>query len=166
MKKGLRREPERQVRSGSGSDSCPDEEGIKTRPRPPLEGRSSCSDSCPDEEGIKTCWRHVDHPAIAGSDSCPDEEGIKTMGPYSESTCERVRTLALMKKGLRPVSELLFDRIERSDSCPDEEGIKTPHCCPCARRPPVRTLALMKKGLRPRICWRGRDGNEEFGLLP
>ena len=58
------------------------------------------SDSCPDEEGIKTTWTRG-HPPARRSDSCPDEEGIKTRLRRTTRPRSRVRTLALMKKGLR-----------------------------------------------------------------
>ena len=62
---------------------------------------------------------------MRSSDSCPDEEGIKTFREYfTQKMYYEVRTLALMKKGLRLSLDALFWR----------SG--------------VRTLALMKKGLR------------------
>ena len=54
----------------------------------------------------------------------------------------QVRTLALMKKGLRLQLPRLFAQNFCSDSCPDEEGIKTRS----GRRRPL--------------------GNPPFGLLP
>ena len=70
--------------------------------------RERGSDSCPDEEGIKTAHRLAQNPAEPGSDSCPDEEGIKTHFVAQVPPTGGVRTLALMKKGLRPQNRVAF----------------------------------------------------------
>ena len=74
---------------------------------------------------------HTFDAAPLRSNSCPDEEGIKTPLMLLPPSTPFVRTLALMKKGLRPTLTLL-----------------------CRLHHRVRTLALMKKGLRPAISWR------------
>ena len=105
MKKGLRRCPTLDAdRFSQRSNTCPDEEGIKTQPPGSGVGFGSSS-----------------------SNTCPDEEGIKTHVVRFEVAPQRVRTLALMKKGLRLLAESITNNW-----------------------PLVRTLALMKKGLRPR----------------
>ena len=55
----------------------------------------------------------------------PDEEGIKTFVPSSLLSLNSVRTVDLMKKGLRHIFSTSFTKA------------------------PVRTVDLMKKGLRP-----------------
>ncbi len=60
-----------------------------------------CSNACPDEEGIKTTTTCAFSTRVLRSNACPDEEGIKTSQIARSARLLVVRTLALMKKGLR-----------------------------------------------------------------
>ena len=150
----------------------PDEEGIKTCTSLifsilPRQNRR------PDEEGIKTLSFLSTKFSISSQNRRPDEEGIKTsISPFGWYPGQ-VRTVDLMKKGLRPCSDVDVNQSFRQNRRPDEEGIKTPYrpnyvvCLRQNRRPDeegiktaaglnvydpnVRTVDLMKKGLRRRI---------------
>jgi len=101
----------------------------------------------PDEEGIKTI-----HHLLLQLPQCqnrrPDEEGIKTW--ICSILCDKkVRTVDLMKKGLRLARVKTTFRIASQNRRPDEEGIKTYYGSKFPGKS-VRTVDLMKKGLRRR----------------
>jgi len=123
MKKGLRRVPRGRSEHEAGQNRRPDEEGIKTEGSGVLFRQhvrtvdlmkkglrlgyvaiilvSFCQNRRPDEEGIKTDWPSPNRPLKYRQNRRPDEEGIKT--PVGNGIGPRiVRTVDLMKKGLRP----------------------------------------------------------------
>jgi len=59
-----------------------------------------------------------------------------------------VRTVDLMKKGLRRLKEVKVNIVLRQNRRPDEEGIKTKEKLSLLSPGRVRTVDLMKKGLR------------------
>ena len=148
MKKGLRLSFCAEFQRRSRSNTCPDEEGIKTcngsctrhstavrthalmkkglRQETHRDMRAlGSSNTCPDEEGIKTIGVELFHKGVTRSNTCPDEEGIKTSSLPRAPVGHVVRTHALMKKGLRqrPIAGRRGSCC--SNTCPDEEGIKT-----------------------------------------
>ena len=58
------------------------------------------------------------------------KKGLRQVAVAIQEDFRAVRTLALMKKGLRQPAGALEVAECRSDSCPDEEGIKTSEPCP------------------------------------
>jgi len=146
MKKGLRRLDGHPCPGMVCQNRRPDEEGIKTRQneavlphvgqnrRPDEEGIKTplCAPACkkysqnrrPDEEGIKTAGKRMIGGAFS-QNRRPDEEGIKTFLPGTLSTPASVRTVDLMKKGLRLGNIGQVFACQRQNRRPDEEGIKT-----------------------------------------
>ena len=101
MKKGLRPDHTPSPSTGHGQNRRPDEEGIKTRPAMRSVASMWGQNRRPDEEGIKTpVFAAI--AASGGQNRRPDEEGIKTGVGGIHPTTSGVRTVDLMKKGLRP----------------------------------------------------------------
>ena len=91
--------------SGSRQNRRPDEEGIKTLLLF-LPTHHFRQNRRPDEEGIKTMKKMNYLLLTLSQNRRPDEEGIKTIRSSFPNACANVRTVDLMKKGLRPVARL------------------------------------------------------------
>jgi len=78
----------------------------------------------PDEEGIKTVFQLMNY-WLLSQNRRPDEEGIKTFCASNLPSESRVKTVDLMKKGLRPRDGSKSCNNAGQNRRPDEEGIKT-----------------------------------------
>ena len=90
MKKGLRLLARATMRANGGQNRRPDEEGIKTL----LPGAFN---------------------QLVGQNRRPDEEGIKTPRCKITDCIKQVRTVDLMKKGLRPIHIMACPQYGKSE---------------------------------------------------
>ncbi len=84
------------------SETCPDEEGIETRPGDPrVDLDQGASETCPDEEGIETSRRHRSTSSPIPQRRAPMKRGLKPQRPQVPVDVVDPQRRAPMKRGLK-----------------------------------------------------------------